>query len=196
MKQQSITQDIILTFLKDVYFRNWRKEEGKKDDYAAYRAAGGRAYRDFCRTIQGMRKDNKKKELKNIIYIEIFTSLEKAAPKTQKDFDEWHHNMCEQIIEKYRTTAKLNYGQAQKWLNMAMKYAIVLEIPQAMAVISFMHVPVDNIVLGLLENEVKPSSADPWSQWEYNTYFKFQKDLRDHLKGKQAPIVWEFTHWH
>lgn len=189
MQQQSIPQNIILTFLKDAYFGDWRDKED------AYRAAGKRAYRDFCRTIRDMKEDDKKKENKNAISINIFTSLAEVAPKTQEEFDKWHKCMCEQIIEKYKTTAKLFYGQAQKWLNMALKYAVVLEIPQAKDVVPFMHVPVDNIVLRLLENKVKPSSVEAWSRWDYKTYIKFQKDLRNHLKGTQAPIVWEFTHW-
>lgn len=187
--QQTIDQNIILTFLKDAYFGNWRKEED------AYLAAGKRAYRDFCRTIRGMKEDNDKNEQKNTISEAIFISLAEVAPKTQEDFDKWHHSMCEQIIKSYNTTAKLYYGQAQKWLNMALKYAIVLEIPQAMKVVPFMHVPVDNIVLRLLENKIKPSSADAWSRWNYKTYIDFQQKLRTYLQDKQAPIVWEFTHW-
>lgn len=190
--QQSIDQNTILTFLKDAYFGNWRKEED------AYLAAGKRAYRDFCRTIRGMKEDDRKKEHKNTISKAIFISLAEVAPKTQEDFDKWHHSMCEQIIKSYNTTAKLFYGQAQKWLNMALKYAIVLEIPQAMDVVSFMHVPVDNIVLRLLGNEVAPSSSQAWSRWDYKTYIDFQQKLRTYLQGKQdrqAPIVWEFTHW-
>jgi len=186
---QTITQDIILTFLKDAYFSEWRKPE------QAYIAAGNRAYRDFCRTIDGMKKDAEDKStLKKQLSELIFTSLKESNPKSQEAFDTWHHQICAEIIEKYKKTAPLNYGQAQKWVNMALKYGIVLEIPQAKAAIPYAHVPVDNIVLGMLIDKVEPITKDAWSRWDYKTYITFQKALRDYLKD-EYPIVWEFTNW-
>jgi len=189
MKAQTIDNNLILTFLKDAYFSEWRTEAG------AYVAAGNRAYRDFCRTIRGMKEHNGEKDnLKNEISTAIFVSLNESNPQSQESFDTWHHQICEEIIEKYRGAAPLHYGQAQKWVNMALKYGIVLEIPQAVAAIPYAHVPVDNIVLGMLIGKVEPVTNDAWSRWDYKTYITFQNALRDYLKD-EYPIVWEFTNW-
>jgi len=189
---KTITKEIILTFLKDVYFSEWREPE------QAYIAAGNRAYRDFCRTIRGMKDDAEDKdECKDTLSKAIFTSLEKANPQSQEAFDKWHHKTCEEIIEKYRGTALLNYGQAQKWVNMALKYGIVLEIPQAEAAIPYAHVPVDNIVIKMLSKEnVHPSSSQAWSKWDKDIYVDFQSKIRQFAQSiGKYPIVWEFTNW-
>jgi len=185
---QTIDKNSILTFLKDAYFSEWREPE------QAYIAAGNRAYRDFCRTIRGMKDDAEDKDkCKDALSKAIFTSLEKANLQSQEAFEVWHKSMCERIVTEYQS-ANLYYGQAQKWVNMALKYGIVLEIDFVMAAIPYLHVPVDNIVLKMLQGKVVPISNDAWSRWDYKTYITFQKALRDYLKD-EYPIVWEFTNW-
>lgn len=52
------------------------------------------------------------------------------------DFDEWHKNLCEDLVDDYENAFKnafsekctniFTYGNAQKWVNMTLKYLDLL----------------------------------------------------------------------
>ena len=114
------TADDIIAYLKLLYFGDTNKP---------YEAAINRAYRDFCRTIQfnGEQQDRNKNETKKDITSFIESEIIKAANGTsdQREFDIWHEETCAKIREKFKI-ATLHDGQAQKWLNMTLKYLLIM----------------------------------------------------------------------
>ena len=100
-------------------------------------AAINRAYVDMAsHTLTGFKEDKNKwkcrEQASNTIYkkIEELTKLQ-----LKNDFDNWHDKLCEKIIEEYKKICKdqkeekveLSYGQAQKWVNMTLKYLYIFK---------------------------------------------------------------------
>jgi hypothetical protein len=180
-----ITEQNIKEFYKAAYF-------GKQGD--SITCAVNRAYRDICRTI--VFKPGCKGEhsiaVKNV-ETEFRCWLGKIDTiKTQEEYDKWHRNLCE-IVKLSYSDAALTVGQQQKWVNMTMKYLIVLEKQSMNSVIGFLHVPIDRIVLERTDLRVFDKNK-PWSRIDnWDDYDRFQKLLREGIKC--SPIEWEFDIW-
>ena len=143
------------------------------------------------------------------------------------DFDDWHKAKCEEIKEKmngnYETVnnsdekvlnKSFTIGQAQKWVNMTLKYLWLLDaLPQNIGE-KDLHVPIDSYIIEIaydnknkfdnaLGLEKKPEKS--WSKLsEYEDYFGTQKDyfviqkeIRKAIKNtnETIPIKWESLAW-
>ena len=203
-----------------------------------------RAYLDMNRTLKFSEPCEKKEEnekrkcfcntICDLIVKEVINML-KTLHTDQ--FDDWHNATCSQIINiarkfpglqketildiienKYSNkNERFYYGQAQKWLNMTIKYMWITgkwyeEIKSKMSVL---HVPVDSYIIegvwnrdgwddilkGILVNGKEkrgPFSSDkvvPWSKWDEAQYIDFQLALRTELKKEQIPFEWEEETW-
>ena len=200
MESNQLSNDVILRFLRLAYFGNIDEP---------YNAAGDRAYRDFCRTVDFPKTEQKltrqeqiqryieRQKKKKKIYNWLQDELLELNCKNSKEFDSWHCRTCKKIIEDFSKEAKLHYGQAQKWLNMTLKYLLVLGRPEANRQIAFLHVPIDNIVIQTASEHVKPCRK-PWSQWNENDYKDYQERLKSYIGQidmNMPPIIWEFRNW-
>lgn len=175
-----------------------------------YKAAANRAYRDLCRTIKFKDKDDKNKNDKwrrsvNELIIEKIKNLPDA---NQEAYDEFHLGLCGQIIEEYRKSgvAELTYGQAQKWVNMTMKYLCVLSEGNFTGKFEwlgrfypYLHVPIDSIILyKIVEARFPNINLDKNLSWskidKYEFYLEIQRNLRKSLTA-MSPMDWEFEVW-
>ena len=86
--------------------------------------------------------------------------LEKEVPiKEQKDFDKWHEELCDKIKEKFDSSLKFTYGNAQKWVNMTLKYLYLIDsicsevcpdinyFHSLQNISAYLHVPVDSYII-------------------------------------------------
>jgi len=204
MEQYShVSNEDILEFLKRAYFNTEEND---------FKLACNKAYLDLSRTIQfevslskmskNQRKDvtKKRQELKK----KILSWLQKEVESLNNpsEYDDWHNRICEGIIERFSENGKavLSYGQAQKWLNMTMKYLIVIGNDNIQRLIPYLHVPIDNIVLDLAYEQfgISVSTEKPWSQWDKEDYLHYQSTLKNGIAIKYpnlCPIKWEFQFW-
>ena len=103
---------------------------------------------------------------------------------TFKEYDEWHHTTCMAVCDKY-DEQRLNcftYGNAQKWVNMTMKYLYLFDslglgnspiiFDDGMA--QCLHVPVDSYIIE--------------SVWDKNVELPIVKLLKDGTKGKYDSV--------
>ena len=167
-----------------------------------------RAYHDMCRTIRGA---NGKKfsdiseEIKSAMKAKVTQTIKdrlssmKAECHNQNGFDHWHKETCITIQNDFMKTIgngwKLSYGQAQKWINMALKYLYVLSYHFTESQLVLFHAPLDSYVFSVAQDELsvrKPSSC--WSKLDYDRYFGYQKELRAKVKGTTV-FAWEFGAW-
>ena len=142
------------------------------------------------------------------------------------NYAEWHHSTCEDVCKKYKEQGLncFTYGNAQKWVNMTMKYLYLFDslglknrpiiIDEAKA--KCLHVPVDSYIIEsvwdknvelplikekLLKDRTKGKynneKVKAWSKWEDNEYQIFQKSLRKALneESEPIPIDWEGPAW-
>ncbi len=172
-----------------------------------YKAAADRAYRDLCRTIKFKDKDDKNKndQCRHSVNELIIEKIKNLPNANQEAYDEFHLGLCGQIIEEYRKSgvAELTYGQAQKWVNMTMKYLCVLSEGNFTGKFEwlgrfypYLHVPIDSIILTKAQDNkyLSCKSYSCWSKLDYKDYEEIQKILRKSINGK-SPMDWEFEVW-
>lgn len=131
------------------------------------------------------------------------------------DFDSWHNNECDQIInmmnKPYEGDKKLikdefTYGQAQKWINMTLKYLWLLDkLPQGLSEES-LHVPIDSFILENLQDKVDRISNNgdtykyqgkAWSAISDPEDYKKLQDIITEIAKEEGktPIKWEAYAW-
>lgn len=112
-----------------------------------------RAYLDLCRTIKFTTNEHIPfvERVENIMFKEITESLFKT---NEVNYDEWHNRNCVSIcdIAKESKSCVFFYGQAQKWVNMTLKYIWFLGIEDGIIgkIEEKLHIPIDNYILGFL----------------------------------------------
>ena len=129
------------------------------------------------------------------------------------EYDNRHKSLCNSLctIKHSILEKRLTIGQAQKWVNMTMKYLWMLDLVECDS--AFLHIPIDNYVLGELKQTIddsdklieivcnqyfvidkKSKKSYKWSNVsDYETgYFPIQEAIR---VKKQCPIEWEFSAW-
>lgn len=197
-------------FLVYSYFGIVSKEMNKNDEvkYVQFKCAW-RAYLDLNRTLKFKEDDlpdEKKIQFRNNVCKIIVDNLKELSEKRDKNsFDGKHKDICKEIIEAVAEYVDLSYGQAQKWLNMTLKYLWLLNYWAGDE--TLLHVPVDSFIMEAASEKLNvdiprkkgepkkysTSASEPWSQWEEGEYTDFQKALKD--KCSQAPIRWENDAW-
>jgi hypothetical protein len=174
-----------------------------------------RAYRDMCRTFRiGKLDDKTSTEILNgakQIVKEQFNGLTKTFPVNGKHFDQfdvWHNSSCKVLKNFYdkslniHTQVRLTYGQAQKWINMTMKYCWVCggeEFGGLQTWFSAAHVAIDEVILiaVLKEKVVAHRPCVKWSKWDSEKEYKdFQLMFRNvAAKQNKLPLELEFEWW-
>lgn len=211
-EKNKIDEKYILEFFKYSYFGNLKDP---------IEAASNRAYRDMCRTldfkdIDENDKKNFKKEV-NAILKNIMKNEDKNQNinniKNQDEFDAWHKGICDKIIKKSKKIEKIKetdegkeekiqftYGQAQKWVNMTIKYLYILNEHTFDNVFDFLHIPVDNYIFKAAKEKLGINNPKkPWSKLDETEYFEYQKDIRERIEKDSnidvPPLLWEFKNW-
>ncbi len=192
VEYQNVDKDI-LDFLKVIYF-------GKITNL--FEAASFRAYLDFNRTLRFGKIEKCEREQLRKKGSEILKSQIEGLPNkgitTQDAFDLWHKDTCSMLRQPYLDSGlEFSWGQAQKWLNMTIKYLFILGDRSIDGLFSFFHVPVDNYIIEGTKEDLKIKvSQKPWSRWnDYdNDYLSFQKELRNKIKDCDQ-LRWEFRYW-
>lgn len=136
------------------------------------------------------------------------------------DFNEWHEKKCKSIKNNMNKAVdktnnfiiKVNtftIGQAQKWLNMTLKYLWLLNILPDGLNEEYLHIPVDSYIIEAVGAKkdnyqyglelVSPISKSSWSSWDnYDKYMDFQGEVKKVIKEKYnslTPLEWESLAW-
>lgn len=160
-----------------------------------------RAYRDVNRTMHGLSAlPAAGKAGHDYLYDRLQELGARCDVKDQADFDAWHERTCFDLICTVRAGGyeKMYIGQAQKWINMALKYLFVFsrqDLPEFAKVFPWCHIPIDNIILNSDAFKPAPKLRTSWSRMaDYSIYLAFQRWVRQAFPG-QAPLAVEFEVW-
>jgi len=162
-----------------------------------------RAYLDLNRTLRGFAKHQDKDALRekgHQCVIELLRALPRKKISSARAFDSWHAAACHQLQKLYREDgfSSFSIGQAQKWLNMSLKYIFALgedRLSGFAALYEFSHIPIDNIFLARAAELGGPSISRPWSHLDnYPNYLALQKKFRQLFQGS-VPLAAEFQIW-
>ncbi|MEI7504759.1 MAG: hypothetical protein WCJ61_15885, partial [Paludibacter sp.] len=128
-----------------------------------------RAYLDFSRTQHGIKPDlrHEHQEIKEQIK-GLIVELQTKTFDNQLQFDEWHEGKCNSLKVEYKRVKEyqLTIGQAQKWINMTLKYLFTLGEDRVKGILTnyrFFHIPIDNIIQDKLIGKIE-RIKQPWSR--------------------------------
>jgi hypothetical protein len=163
-------------------------------------------YLDVNRTIRGIAPEQSS-SCKQTVAAFIETLLT-GASLNQEEFDRLHHQCCEQcLVFSSSSGARIHYGQAQKLLNMSLKYLYneyasyngklnQFRFPDNNIEYLF-HLPIDSQIRNALIRNfrfIDPTSL-PWSQWTYEHYISFQHQLRRRLSSQYKSLEIDYMLW-
>ena len=160
-----------------------------------------RAYLDLSRTVHGAGAYPEAQGIASRFLHERITALRgDETVVTYSAFDLWHEEICRVLCSMY---FKMGYeqffiGQAQKWVNMALKYVFVFgetRMPGFAYLYPLCHVPIDNILLRTEEFKPLAKFREAWSRIkDYDEYLAFQDRVRQRYPSS-APLAIEFVAW-
>lgn len=155
-------------------------------------AAIDRAYVDMAsQTLKGFAKDQYEEKWES--RFEASTKIKESLNSldSKSDYDSWHKKLYMELTKLYPEKI-LSYGQAQKWVNMAIKYLQVFavifknmdndkglsEIPKFFwnaANIKKLHIPLDSYIMEAYD----VSNFGPWSKMEDTQYESCREKICD-----------------
>ena len=173
-----------------------------------FEGAAHKAYADMARRTLRIKENSKERKVLKEQATEILQQAVEDLKNDSSDFPKWHEKSCNALIACYG--GQLSYGQAQKWLNMLLKYLYVYDVNgyetlfSSREGIAALDMPVDSKVIEALHRKynVKRPTAG-WSVWDRNTYRAYQAAARSALQkasdiensDEQIPFYWELIHW-
>lgn len=227
--QKALQEFLIYTYFKIVPEEIYRKntESDYKDDYSTYciKKAIMKAYADATNegayntlfqkelgdTLERLKEasQNAKKDSANFLLGQIQKLTEES------NYELWHQNTCKGLCEKYSKVSHemvgtfFTYGNAQKWVNMSMKYIWLLGLLPSNIPKTALHIPVDSYIIDALWEDKpiqfplkenanrnykykKPSDhVEGWSKWNEEQYCN---TLRKSI-SKTYTLEWENRKW-
>ena len=171
-----------------------------------YKAASARAYLDLCRTIKFAPSSNEEERVQartdvaDMIENKV-KAIADAGITRQDEYDEWHKAICEELVDRYAKVCGDQFYtcQAQKWVNMTIKYLYLIDSDLVRLITDFAHVPLDNYVFAAARDHLGLFSDDltPWSKIkDYSVYLNYQKELKKAVKPlNTSPLQWGLSYW-
>lgn len=181
--------------------------ELKETRYSACVKCAYRAYLDMCRTLNVKQDDlsfakrycksiaskminsHSVNEMKNNAYSIFYDDKDQLRATELEEF-------LSKSKRKVRNDKVFYYGQAQKWINMTIKYLWLIGLIDDSAT-EDLDVPVDRFILQEIPNEKKSSIPSvPWSVLEKDEYKRIKKVIDECSSSiNQVPISWECDAW-
>lgn len=226
------SQQALMDFLIYSYFKIIPKViygDSREPDYSTYRIKKAiiKAYEDatnegayntlFKKTIEaGKLKQLKSasERAKNDSAKFLFLQIQKLSALAS-NYKEWHKNTCEGLYKKYSKVCLnenepfFTYGNAQKWVNMTMKYLWLLGLLDNTVDCERLHIPIDSFIIDAMWSDqnvnlpLRPENGDRsktyakpsdhvlgWSQWDDIMYGAFRSGLPE-----KYSLCWENDAW-
>jgi len=198
----NIDQALYARFKRDGY----RKKEYVEAPVLSVDEIVQLGYLDVNRTIRGIEPEQAR--LIKQTAVSFIGNLLTKPPETQMDFDLLHHRSCQQCLDTSSTgKARIHYGQAQKLLNMSLKYLYNefaayygnvnhLRFPDS-NLEYFFHLPIDSQIRSYLvkNRQFADPTSLPWSKWTYDNYIGFQYQLRGRINNDYKPLEIDYLLW-
>lgn len=111
------------------------------------------------------------------------TVVESNELKNSEDFDTFHRECCNQIIQNFKThdVPNVSYGRAAKIVAIYLKTSVIIKNSGQGILSKIAHPPIDNILLINLDMNYKELglSGIKWTQLTEDKYFELIEKLRN-----------------
>ena len=137
-------------------------------------------------------------------FVGYFSSL----VKSEKEFNEWHSQTCNEFMDSFNNLLKkskytriMNYGKAQKIVNVAFKYLYMfLESAETYPqYFDFCHFTIDKHTLKWYNKyNVGAPYTKSWSNMSEKEYFRIQNEIFTYIRKTTSgttPFLVEFEIW-
>lgn len=176
-----------------------------------YRDAVYEAYLDICRTCKGIGNSG---DDKDAVFQNLAQQLERlirTGVNNQDEFENEHENLCGSFISGFHGF-EMNYGKAQKVVNMAFKYLYCCDGCDN-TVFQYCHMPLDSKTLTWCRTwcnnkdyQLGIRAGITLSKLDKQTYLSIQNAIRNRLKDgyrvdetdgrfQETPLDAEFIIW-
>lgn len=153
-------------------------------------------------------KSNKARRKSGTLILEEINNF--FSSKKNSDYQEWHWDLCKKLIENYKkvyynNTPFFTYGNAQKWVNMTVKYICIIDslekIPELHDQIDTnkdnYHIPIDSYIIDCLWKKedvhlplkggskrdktykIPSEHVKSWSKWDMSDNDTCQQDYSE-----------------
>lgn len=127
-------------------------------------------------------------------------------------FNIWHEKTCGAVKGAYEKVRRngaglFSYGNAQKWVNMSLKYIYSLYwlyqafSPECLFCKTYgsaiekyageFHAPADSFIIEALELK----NVRAWSKWDESEYSRYQELLKGTIPSDKSQLEWEGSSW-
>lgn len=159
-------------------------------------------YLDASRTFSGQKKVTKQDDAIN----QVAQIMQNYINGETNDFDSIFDNACDALCNEY----KMNFGQAQKIINMAFKYLYCIADGELKERFDKCHMPLDGIMLEWIrrnrnitdDNGNKLKKAEAWSKLpkgdvnEARSYMYYKEYVDRYCKKEdKSPLQLDFENW-
>jgi hypothetical protein len=148
---------------------------------------------------EGVSTSTARNEVANYLEPKIADVLKRDS-FTFEEYDEWASDVCTSIRGIYRDHGITDYtfGNAQKLLNMAIKYVLSADnIDPTLPIFKVAHIPVDRVIMKIAKNKlnVRPMET-AWSQTDdLGEIISYQRRFRAAIPANYSPVTWECENW-
>lgn len=181
-------------------FKNKDKWVFDIDNQQLFIDAFQQAYLDASRTFRGINNSPNKNE----VFIKYAQKVQDYFIDSNEDFDSWHNEWCKGFMKDLRGYSA-KYGQAQKILNMMMKYLYCCRNAIIKSdVFNNAHMPLDTYTLQWYKREILSKensnssnifSIKEWSNLDESTYRYIQVEIKKHLANTNTLLEQDFIIW-
>lgn len=161
-----------------------------------------------ARMVRLTKHNSAHRELYDWLAEEVFSYLHNGTVETLESFDKWHKKVCDSFVANCSSIGiTVQYGMAQKFLNLLMKYIYCFEDADTLhrSKFEFCHVALDGYTYNSTSQDyisattygsytihtpfysthVAPPPTihkTPWSKLSYTQYIEIQKNIREYLR--------------
>lgn len=140
---------------------------------------------------------------KDLLFEKLTELFSKQNSISEKDFIDWEEELAKEMQEIYKQNGigKYTLGNAQKWINMSIKYIFSSNyFNRNCKLFEVCFLPIDSIIQNIAYKDLAvPKLSEPWSKCDcWNDIKEYQENIKDAIVKRTSfgsRLWWECNAW-